>query len=439
MGHNYPVLMIIIFLSIFSRFMLLKSQETTDNLPEAKGSYYTNEYEDLFISLLGMGDMDVNEKVNDAFTQLFYGDDSTQRFYYPAGNEMAFIKDILHNDVRSEGMSYGMMIAVQLNRQEEFNRLWKWAKEFMQHKSGTRKNYFAWQCRTDGTIIDPNPASDGEEWFVMALMLAANRWGNGEGIYNYQKEAQSVLDAMLNKTADSDKRDVVTNMFNKDTKVVVFVPTGFADDFTDPSYILPHFYELWALWADKNNQFWKQAAAAGRNLLKANVNAQTGLASDYAGFDGLPGNAPWGGNQQDFRYDAWRVAMNVAIDYEWFGKDNWAIEESNRLLKFFYAQGINKYGNLFTLDGRVLSNDHRAGLVAMNAAAALAANIPERKAFVEALWNLRIPDGIERYYDGMLYMLAMLQVSGHFNIYHPAEAQLDGNKKLQRNLKTFDK
>ncbi len=58
---------------------------------------------------------------------------------------MAFIGDILHKDVRSEGMSYGMMIAVQLNKKNEFDRLWKWAKTYMQHKTEPSKNYFSWQ------------------------------------------------------------------------------------------------------------------------------------------------------------------------------------------------------------------------------------------------------------------------------------------------------
>ena len=60
------------------------------------------------------------------------------------------------------------------------------------------------------------------------------------------------------------------------------------------------------------------------------------------------------------------------------------------------------------------------GLVAMNAVAALASTNENRKDFVEELWNTSIPSGHGRYYDGMLYLLAMLQVSGNFRIYDPA-------------------
>ncbi|MCI0494453.1 glycosyl hydrolase family 8 [candidate division KSB1 bacterium] len=78
------------------------------------------------------------------------------------------------------------MIAVQLNKKSEFDRLWKWAKTYMQHQIGASKDYFAWHCKDDGTKISQNSASDGEEWFVMALFFASARWGDGEGIFAYQ-------------------------------------------------------------------------------------------------------------------------------------------------------------------------------------------------------------------------------------------------------------
>ena len=382
------------------------------------GAYYSGVYHDLFTELLGKTELLVSEKIDQAFNQLFYGDDQSQRVYYPVEPDLAYIKDINYNDVRTEGMSYGMMIAVQLDKKNEFDRLWKWAKTYMQHQSGPSKNYFAWHCKSDGTKISQNSASDGEEWFVMALFFASARWGDGEGIYNYKAEAQKILDAMLSKEESSDRVGVITNMFDKKEKQVVFVPVGNADDFTDPSYHLPHFYELWARWADKENQFWYDAADTSRQFLKKAVHPKTGLAPDYAQFDGSPTNPPWGGGgHKDFRFDAWRVAMNVAVDYQWFARDEWAVEQSNRLLNFFYSQGIEKYINQYTLDGKPLSNDRSIGLIAMNAVAALASTNENRKEFVQELWNASIQQGHYRYYDGMLYLLALLQVSGNFKIY----------------------
>lgn len=78
----------------------------------------------LFVELLGKTDTAVAAKVDAAWRQLFYGDNDTQRVYYPVGADMAYIADIGNEDARTEGMSYGMMIAVQLDHRDEFNRLW---------------------------------------------------------------------------------------------------------------------------------------------------------------------------------------------------------------------------------------------------------------------------------------------------------------------------
>ncbi len=58
----------------------------------------------------------------------------------------------------------------------------------------------------------------------------------------------------------------------------------------------------------------------------------------------------------------------------------------------------------------------------MNAVAGFAATDQERAgAFVDALWELQPLTGKWRYYDGLLYMLALLHVSGNFRIYTPKE------------------
>jgi len=383
-------------------------------------------YPNLFAELLQKNNEEIQKKIQKAYDMLFYGDNAKERIVFPSGSDMAYVEDILNKDVRTEGMSYGMMIAIQLDHQKEFNQLWKWAKTYMQHRQGPRKGYFAWHCNTDGSIIDSNSASDGEEWFVTALFFASARWGNGKGIFDYDSEAQNILHAMMTKIENSDTRDVVTNMFHKEKKLVVFVPAGEADDFTDPSYHVPHFYEIWARYAKTENQFWKDAAVASRKFLMNTVQPSTGLAPDYAHFDGTP-FSPWGGGNEHFQFDAWRVGMNVAVDYIWCGGGTWPEEQSNRLLTFFYHQGIKAYGNRFTLDGKQLGNDHSAGLVAMNAVAALASTIDIRKEFVQELWDLPVPHGNARYYDGMLYMLAMLQVSGNFRMYAPPMSTMKGS------------
>ena len=124
-------------------------------------------------------------------------------------------------------------------------------------------------------------------------------------------------------------------------------------------------------------------------------------------------------SHKDFRFDAFRNASNVALDWAWFAADPWQVEQSNRLLDFFRAQGLDRYVNQYALDGKPLSGERSSGLIAMNAVAGLAADPDKSKDFVQALWDLEIPSGQWRYYDGLLYFLALLQVSGNYRIYTP--------------------
>ncbi len=377
-------------------------------------SFETGVYRNLFQEYLGKSDAEVQAKLDSAWQHFFYGEETTQRVYYPVGEDMAYILDVGNNDVRTEGMSYGMMIAVQMDKKEEFDRLWKWTRTYMYQSDGPYRGYFAWHCTPEGEKLAANPASDGEEWFVMALLFAAGRWGNDEGIFNYQAQAQEILDTMLHKGEENN--GLATSMFDPQTYQVVFVPSGRNATFTDPSYHLPAYYELWARWAERDSDFWAEAAQASREFFRKAAHPQTGLMPDYARFDGTPVKDP---EHEDFRFDAWRTLSNVAVDYAWFGVDPWQVEQSNRVLTFLASHGIDTFPNQFTLDGQPLSNDHSTGLVAMAAVAALAANREIGEPFVQALWDARIPTGKWRYYDGMLYMLALLHVSGNFRIYSP--------------------
>ncbi len=106
--------------------------------------------------------------------------------------------DWANNDARTEGMSYGMMIAVEMNKKREFDALWNWSNTYMLITDPKNPNvgYFAWSMNTDGTPRSTGPAPDGEEYYAMALLFAAHRWGNGQGIYNYQEQANRILHTM---------------------------------------------------------------------------------------------------------------------------------------------------------------------------------------------------------------------------------------------------
>lgn len=403
-----------VLLALFSMSLVTQAQETP------QGAFYTGEYPNL-LAEWGLSEEEIQERIDAVWETYFYGDEDTERLYYPVGDDMAYIYGVADGDVRSEGMSYGMMIAVQLDKQEEFDRIWTWARTYMYHDEGERAGYFAWQARPDGSIMDHNSAPDGEIWMATALFFASGRWGNGEGIYNYEAEANAILQAMLSKDAENTR---ITNMFDAEEKMVVFVPeVGVISQFTDPSYHTPHYFELWARWAEQDNEFWGEAAQVSRDFWHLTAHPETGLMPNYAEFTGEP--RPWGDYGEFFYADAWRCIMNVAVDYAWFAADEWQVEEVDRQLAFFYDLGINSYNTRFRIDGTPVEPHHRAtALIAMNAVGSLAASTDTKWEFIEAFWNTPIPTGQWRYYDGLLYTFALLHLSGNFRIYAPASASL---------------
>ena len=207
------------------------------------GDATTNQYRNLFRDYLGKSDTEITARVDGAWQQIVAGDPDSQRLFYPVAGDMAYVPDVANNDVRTEGLSYLMMIAVQLNHQKEFNQVWKFAKHYMCYDAGPFRGYFAWHTAFDGRRLSPGPAPDGEEWFTMALFFASHRWGDGEGIFNYGAEAQNLLRAMLH-AGEEPGRQGVGSMFDRESKEIKFVPEGPRSNFTDASYHLPAFYEL---------------------------------------------------------------------------------------------------------------------------------------------------------------------------------------------------
>jgi oligosaccharide reducing-end xylanase len=387
-----------------------------------------------FTDLLGIPVNEVDDRVRLAVNRLFgIGTnesaipqvDTGYRVYYelPQDPSQAFIWCADENDVRSEGQSYGMMIAVQMNMQAEFDKLWRFAQQRMQFATNDAWNrYFRWQGQVtvNGNAINVNfgqngPAPDGDEYFAAALYLADRRWGSNGGI-NYEQEADAIATALLNNAGNGQGR---VPIIDAQSSMVVFFPQGNSAGFSDPSYHLPAFYELFAQDgnpADANR--WRQVANVSRQFFVQSANANTGLHPDYANFNGSPNTGGNGQTHDQFRFDAWRVPMNMAIDYAWTGPDARLQTQVEKYYAFFGSRlGANNLPNaLFQLNGTVAADDTgpSTALAATLAAAAVASTAQNRAAFVENLWNTQQQSGTYRYYQETVYMLGLLATAGWF-------------------------
>ena len=359
--------------------------------------------DNLFGSILGKTEAEVDAKLEKAFQQLFYGNANDQTIYYEAGTDGAYMLDKNNNDVRSEGQSYGMMITAQLGKQTEFEKIWKWTRHFMGKDKATT---FGWQAETSGNLRDQNPAPDGEEYIAAALIVAGKRWNNS----SYTTDAKSVCGAM--------KSFFVTSP----STLIKFVPSA---NYNDPSYILPAFYEVFAEVDNSNSTFWKTAAKDGRAFFQKVCHQTTMLGPYLANFDGsaytqtvnnTPGNI--------YRDDSWRICLNIMMDWRFNKADAWQQTTfAPKHAKFMKDQYKPKYPEKMQLDGTHISDaewpDPCKGLVAPLGMLAFA--IPEdenAKFFVQTLWDMEIPSGQYRYYDGLLYMMSLIHCSGRFTLDH---------------------
>lgn len=377
------------------------------------GAYYTGKYRNVFKEC-GYEEKAITQRVEETFQTIFYNKE--ERFYHEAGEDMAYLMDTGNLDVRTEGMSYGMMVCVQMDKKAEFDRLWKWVRTYMYIDEEPCKNYFAWSCKPDGSRNSNGPAPDGEEYFAMALFLASRRWGEGEGIFQYSAEAKAILRECVHKGEPGHPGEP---MWEPANKLIKFIPNC---DFSDPSYHLPHFYELFAEWAEeRDREFWKQAAAASRNYLHLACHPRTGLSAEYADYDGTPheGHQEIFGRHDWYYSDAYRTIANMAMDYLWFAADPWQVENANRLQKFYWEEQAEHWDGVFLTDGTRLKEKalHPVAIIAVNAQASLAADGPYAQACVEKLWDTPLRKGNRRYYDNFLYLFAMLALSGNYRIY----------------------
>jgi len=360
----------------------------------------------------GYTDEMITRKIDDAWKHIF--EDEATKFYHECDNK-AFMMDTGNVDSRSEGMSYGMMMAVQMNRKDIFDKLWLWSMTYMYQKSGPFEGYFAWSCQPDGTKNSEGPAPDGEEYFALALFFASNLWGDGAPPFDYSHQAKEIIRAMIHK---GEQPDTGAPMFNRDNKLILFVA---GSEFSDPSYHLPHFYELIAKWCyPEDREFMLDAARASREYLPTACHPVTGLASDYANFDGSPVEIDRRHIARAHYSDSYRVALNIGIDALWSKVVRaWNRETAGKIQRFYLSRPDAMADTVVYIDGTVYDEEimHPLGLLATAAAASAAREVnPESekliKAFMEA--DMRVCE--RRYYDNCLYFFSLLGLGGRFRV-----------------------
>ena len=362
-----------------------------------------------YLEEIGISDEKAQEMVDRAFDTIFFHPE--ENFCYRTEEDAWCMVDTGNTDARTEGMSYGMMMCVQMDRKDIFDKLWTFTDRYMRQKEGPYAGYFAWSVQLDGKHNAEGPAPDGEEYFAMALFMAAARWGDGEGLFNYTEQAREILRHAVHQD------DLVPGgqpMWEPENGYVRFVPEM---KISDPSYHLPHFYDLFAEKADeRDREFWKYAASQSRKYLVLSADPITGLSPEYADYDGktvLLFRKPW-----VYYSDAYRVAENIALDHIWFGPHPEEDEVTTRLQDFFAGQDMNDL-RAYELDGTPQAEPamHPTAIRAVLGAASISSRSIHREEFLRMFAGTPMRKGKRRYYDNCLYFFCLLMLTGHYRAY----------------------
>ncbi|MBN1648425.1 MAG: hypothetical protein JW874_10350 [Spirochaetales bacterium] len=392
-----------------------------------------------FADFLGKSSLEITLKYILAYNHWF----NTVYREVPGDSTMAYILDDYSDEIRSEGMSYGMMIFVQMNDSTRFAKLWKLAKNKMQFGANDKfGGFFHWRLYGSGDKFlqkkgSIGMASDGELYMAAALIMAYNRWG----ITQYKTDATDLILKMINYSS-SDNNE--TSFFYSNYYVKHWPENASTTVTTNPSYHLPAFFQQFISFLPSTYQSAKLKYAnirdASRAFLKKCLEKSTyRLPPDVSDTNGVGKN--WGNDGKEFAHDAWRVAMNITLDADWYGTQTygktWLEDYARKFCDFFESKnssGKRDYKDQWYTDGTKykVQDGHKLGHVAMNAMVAclipdyMGMKSMQAKRYMQELWDINVNStdqsyrnkySLDNYYNVCLYTFAMLWATGHYRVY----------------------
>lgn len=251
-------------------------------------------------------------------------------------------------DAVSEGVGYGMLVALYANDQTMFNIIWDAANRYMWNQC-----YYDWQVDVTGRTIGTGAATDAEEDVALALIFAnklvqAGKWVPYTSIQgSYIQHAQRMLNCMWSS------HQIVTGG-------IVAPGAGWGgSSFLNPGYFSPASYRIFAL-IDPTHD-WNSVITTSYRILMNSPGAPFGMVMDWMTPTGGPvstsnlGYNAYGGGTYFFK-DAIRILWRVAMDAIWFN-DEIAKMFLTNAMNFINAAGGAAASNFYKMDGQLVPEE----------------------------------------------------------------------------------
>ncbi|HWO09529.1 MAG TPA: glycosyl hydrolase family 8 [Polyangiaceae bacterium] len=316
------------------------------------------------------------------------------------------------NSTVSEGIAYGMLIAVMFDDQALFDGFWTYARCFL-NKSGLMD----WYIAPDGArVLAAGAASDADEDMAWALVMADRQWGGGGALgESYLSIARRLIDAIYETEVDQSQWPDM------------FLP---GDDWRgknvfNPSYFAPNQYRLFGE-VSGNESGWQRVIDRGYAILESSLNPisenqENGLVPAWCDADGTPVEA-FPGAMQNYQYDSARTPFRLVQDWA-VAKDARARAHLGKLSGFFASIGAPNIVDGYELDGRPAPDPksppgNPGSAVFVGCAAAGAMHDPRYASFLDAAYA-RVRTGKlltrSRYYNQCWTVLSTLMLTGNLS------------------------
>ena len=238
----------------------------------------------------------------------------------------------------SEGIGYGMILAVYMADQALFDGLWRYEQLHLD-----AQGLMHWDIGPTGEVSGMGSASDGDIDIAWALIMADRQWG-GQGSLDktYLVYAQDLIDRIWRYEVDHTRGEM---LMAGDTWGNV--------DITNPSYFAPAYFRAFGRVTNQvanwNKVIDRNYAILSLSLNTTNGNSLNGLAPAWCNSKGEPVVA-FAGAPTHFQNDATRVPFRIGQDYCYTG-DPRAKAYLSTISAFYDGVGVAKIVDGYNLDG----------------------------------------------------------------------------------------
>jgi len=301
------------------------------------------------------------------------------------------------NSTNSEGIAYGMLLAVYANDQPTFDGLW----QYEQLHLGAH-GLMEWEIAPDGTVIGEGAATDGDEDMAFALIMADARWGRGKLAKSYLDYARAQIDLIWRYEVDHSRGDQLTPGDQWEGAKIINL-----------SYFAPAFYRVFGE-VSGERAAWQRVIDSGYLALAA-TSGDNGLVPAWSTPEGVPTSPPNTGHPTHHQLDSCRTPFRIAQDYCWFSEPR-AQPYLAKIAAFYARVGERNLVDGYALDGTPYDGAtlHLAAFVAGAGAAAMAITRQSQlrdEAYRELIgWNTAL--GGSEYYNKSWSVLGALMLTG---------------------------